>query len=265
MGEQASPAAHRPWRRDGTSGVYVYGIARREPGVGVGATGVAAAAPVRIVGDGFAAVVSDVPPGWSAAGRADLQAHDRVLSELMAHDDVVIPMRFGVVMASDEEVRERLLKRHADEFASLFEVLQDRVQMSVKAYYVDEALLRAVLRRRPELKKRSEAIDRVPVELSHQERIALGQAVAAAVEEQRSLDQQLLLAPLSEPAADVRVEAPASDRQALNLQVLVDRARRPQLDAVVQRLSEEHGDRFAFRYVGPVPPYSFADLALGEE
>jgi hypothetical protein len=40
--------------------------------------------------------------------------------------------------------------------------------------------------------------------------------------------------------------------------------RRPQLDAAVQRLSREHGDRFAIRYVGPLAPYSFADLELEE-
>src|SRR3954466_475087 len=254
----ASPAARRGAR------VYVYGIVDRAPRAAVEGGGVAGAPAIRTIGDRLAAVVSDVPAGWRAAGRTDLHAHDRVLNQLMEHD-AVIPMRFGVVMASDEEVRERLLERHADEFASLFELLRDRVQVSVKAYYVDDGLLREVLRRRPELKRRSDAIEQLPVVHSQQQRIALGQAVAEAVQEQRALDERALLAPLAEPAVDVRVEPPASDRQALNLQLLVDRARRPGLAAIVQRLAKEHGDRFAFRYVGPVPPYSFTDVALEEE
>jgi Gas vesicle synthesis protein GvpL/GvpF len=256
-----SPPA--PARDDGAARVYVYGIVRRAPRTAVEATGVASSSAIRVVGDGFAAVVSDVPAGWRAAGRADLQAHDQVLNDLMAQDSV-IPMRFGMLMASDEEVRERLLERHADEFASLFELVQDRMQVSVKAYYVEDGLLREVLRRHPELKRRSEAIERLPVARSQPERIALGQSVAAAVEEQRALDRRALSAPLADLAEDVRVEEPASERQALNLQLLVDRARRPQLDATVQRLSEAHGDRFAFRYVGPLPPYSFTDVALEE-
>ena len=232
--------------------VYVYGVVNGS-GPEVQGAGVAAAAPVRsVAGDGFAAVVSDVPAGWRAANRTDLQAHDRVLNEL-AGESAVIPMRFGVVMESDDEVRERLLGRRSQELGALFERLNGRVQMSVKAYYVGEALLREVLRRYPELKRRSE-------QASLPEQIELGRHVAAAVEEQRELDQDLLLAPLAEPVDDLRVEPPASERQALNLHLLVERARRPGLDAVVTRLSTEYGDRFAFRYVGPLPPYSFTEL-----
>ena len=262
---EASPSTRAPARDGGASSVYVYGIVRRWPHGVVDAGGVAAAAPVRMVaGDGVCAVVSDVPAVWRTAGRSDLQAHDRVLHELMTRE-TVIPMRFGVVMGSDAEVRDRLLERHMDEFSSLFELLSERVQMSVKAYYVEEALLREVLRRRPDLKKRSEAVEQLPVERSQPERIALGRDVAAAVEEQRELDQRGLLERLAGVADDVRVEQPAGERQVLNVQLLVGSSRRPELDKIVRRLSEEHRDRFAFRYVGPVPPYSFTDLALSAE
>jgi len=77
--------------------------------------------------------------------------------------------------------------------ASLLDRLDGRVQMSVKAYYVGEALLREVLLRYPELKRRSDAIEQRSPQASHPERIALGRDVAAAVEEQRELDERLLL------------------------------------------------------------------------
>ena len=35
-----------------------------------------------------------------------------------------------------------------------------------------------------------------------------------------------------------------------------------ELDALVNTISEEQADRMALRYVGPIPPYSFADVAL---
>src|SRR5258705_10947221 len=97
---EASPTTRAPAPDGDSSGVYVYGIVRRWPHGIVAAGGVAAAAPVRLVaGEGVGAVVSDVPAIWRDAGRSDLQAHDRVLHELMARE-TVIPMRFGVVMAS---------------------------------------------------------------------------------------------------------------------------------------------------------------------
>jgi hypothetical protein len=165
-------------------------------------------------------------------------------------------------MASDGEIREQLLEGQRPQLAALLARLEGRVQMSVKAYYLDQALLRAVLLRHPQLKRRSDALEGRSVVATQPERIALGRAVADAVEEQRELDQRELLAPLAEQADEARLDGPASDRQALAVQLLVEERRRPRLDAVVERLTHTHRERFAFRYVGPIPPYSFCDLEL---
>jgi hypothetical protein len=240
------------------SAVYVYGVLRRPP------SGELASGVRTVAGAGFAALVSDVPASWSAAGRKDVEAHDRVIAQLLERE-TVIPMRFGVVMASEDDVRRLLLERHADQLAALFERLAGRMQMSVKAYYVEEALLRRVLARLPQLKRRSEEVEALPLATSQQERIELGRSVAAAVEEQRALDERELLTPFAEVAEDIRVESPVSDRQIVNLQLLVDARGRTQVDAVVRRLAAEHRRWAAFRYVGPLAPYSFSDLSLDVE
>jgi hypothetical protein len=245
--------------------VYVYAVVRRAQREGISGTGAGTSpAPVRVLeADELAAVVSDVPAGWRTARREDIAVHDRVLSDLL-EGRTVIPMRFGVVMGSDDEVRERLLERQAAALAELLDELDGRVQMSMKAYYADEALLREVLTRHPELKRRSDALEREPVAASQNERIALGQAVAAAVQDQREHDEETLVAAVADLAEAVRVDAPVSERQAVALQLLVDAKQRKRLDAAVERLASELRDRFVFRCVGPIPPYSFADLALEE-
>jgi hypothetical protein len=166
------------------------------------------------------------------------------------------------VFASDEEVRERLLERHADALRALLQRLAGHVQMSVRAYYAEDALLRAVIARRPQLKARADALDGRPPVATQPERIALGREVADAVEEQRDLDLQLLVRAFADIAADLRADPPASERQAASLQLLVAERDRPRLDAAVDRLARELADRMSLRYVGPVPPYSFSDLAL---
>ena len=261
----ASPVAGRPDSGGAASAVYVYAVTRAGP-VEPAPTGVGARrAPVRAIpGAGLQALVGDVPEGWRRAGRVDLEVHDRVLSELIARE-TVIPMRFGIVMESDEEVRERLLEPHAGELAALLERLDGHVQMSVKAYYGEDGLLREVLRRNPRLKQRADELQGLPVAATQQLRIDLGRDVADAVEAQRASDEHLLAAPLAAVAADVRVEAPPSERQAASIQLLVHVDRRAALDEAVRRLAHDHGDRFALRYVGPLPPYSFCDLVLDGE
>ena len=209
--------------------VYVYGVARRGSAVGAEIQGVSdRGAPVRAIeGGDLAALVSDVPADWHAASRQDVAAHDRVLSELMG-ERTVIPMRFGIVLASDAAVRERLLQRHAEELAGIAQRLEGCEQMSVKAYYHEEALLRGVLARYPEFKQRADELERRPV-------------------------------------PETQVDAGASDRHLTTVHLLVRRERRPELDAAVKRLSEEHAQRLALRYVGPLPPYSFTAFALEEQ
>jgi Gas vesicle synthesis protein GvpL/GvpF len=252
-GGAAAPAA---------TGVYVYGVVAGDPPA-VGAAGVGEQpAPVRaIAGAGSAAVVSDVPASWRAARRQDVEAHDRVVAELVGAG-AVVPLRFGTVFASDDEVRERLLERHADELKDLLVRLRGHVQMTLRAYYVEDALLRAVLTRRPQLKARADALEGRPEAATQPERIALGRDVADAVEEQRALDQEMLVQALAGLAAELQVDQPASERQAASLQLLVAEGDRPRLDAAVDRLGREHAARLSFRYVGPLAPYSFSDLAF---
>jgi len=248
-------------------GVYVYGVIRRgDAALATFPAGVAGgAAPVRLVDhDGLAVVVNDVPVGWEAATRADVEAHERVLSSLVERQTVV-PMRFGVVLTSDDHARELLLVRHRPEIDALLTRLDGHVQMSVKAFYAEEALLRQVLKEHPELKRRSDELQSLPVEGTEQQRIALGRDVAHAVQEQRARDEQMLAEPLAAAVAELRLEPLPSERLAVNAQVLVQRDRRSALDKTVERLAAEYGDRFAIRYVGPVAPYSFSELALDAE
>jgi hypothetical protein len=249
--------------RTGT-GVYVYGVTRAPADTvtttlrGVGDP----PATVRAVeGGDLAALVSDVRAGWTAARREDVEAHDHLLSRTI-ESATVVPMRFGVVMPSEDHVREDLLERHGEEIRTLVARVDGKVQMTLKAFYLGEALLRAALERNPQLKRRSDALRDRPADAMHQERIALGRDVAAAVEAQRSADEQLLLDPLMPVVDDAVAQALASERMALNAQLLVARDRRDELDGLVRELSERHGDRFSFRYVGPLAPFSFTSLTL---
>jgi hypothetical protein len=244
--------------------VYVYGlIPSGEMQGSVASKGVGdPQQPVRVIeGVGVSALVSDVKAGWTAARREDVEAHERLLSRVVERTTVV-PMRFGVVMDTDEQVRTVLLERHAEQVQALLRRVEGRVQMTLKAFYPEEALLREVLKANPRLKRQSDALKGRPIERTERQRIALGREVAEAIEAQRAMDERTLVEPLAPIVADLLVEQGVSDRLALSAQLLVDRARRDELDEAVRRLSTEHGKRFAFRYVGPLAPYSFTSLSL---
>jgi hypothetical protein len=224
-------------------------------------------AKVRAVEAGeLAALVSVLPPGRLPGRREDLEAYRRVLSIAMEHG-TTIPIRFGMVMDGEDVVRERLLVRHAAELTELLRSLDGKLQMSVRAFYAEDALLRGAMETDAEIARRSAAIrGRSEIE-SRPERIALGERVAAAVDARRAQDEQLLLERLKPLAVDIRVDPPGSERVALNAQLLVPRERRASLDEAVRELRSGLEGYLALRYVGPLPPYSFSELSLetGEE
>ena len=242
-----------------TSPVYVYGIV---PAAAAGQLPANGERPVRTIAAGeLAALVTDLPPSYTPGRREDLEAHQRVLSAAIEHV-TAIPMRFGIVMDSDDLVRERLLEKHASEIGDLLHRLDGHVQMSVKAFYAEDALLTDVLAAHPELRERSAALAALPEAAARTPRIQLGEMISAAVDARRAEVESALVERLKPYAADIRVDPANSERVAIQAQLLVPRDRRTELDAAVHELREALDGVLAFRYVGPLAPYSFADLSL---
>jgi hypothetical protein len=244
--------------------LYVYGVipaadARDWPGAD-GIDGPSATVRPLVAGE-LAALVSALPSDHIPGRRDDLEAHRRVLS-LANERGTTIPMRFGIVIDSEDLVREELLVRHASELTELLRKLDGHVQMTVRAFYAEDALLRDVVENDPEIVRRTGAIQGLSELESRQERIELGELVAGRVTARREQDGQALLDRLSPVATEVRVDPPGGERVALNAQLLVRRDRRSALDDVVGVLGHALQGHLALRYIGPLPPYSFADLSL---
>jgi hypothetical protein len=249
--------------------LYVYGVIPAADAAGwPGVDGVdGPAAQVRAIQEGdLAAVVSDIPGDRVPGRREDLEAHRRVLALAIEHG-TAIPMRFGMVMDSEDLVRRRLLVKHGPELGDLLGMLDGQVQMTIRAYYAEDALLRHVMETNEHIAKRTAALEGLPELATRAERIALGEAVAAAVDARRARDEQALLDRLTPFASDVRVDPPGGDRVALNAQLLVQRDRRVALDDAVRELGSALQGYLALRYIGPLPAYSFSELLLesGEE
>ena len=99
---------------NGTAGKYVYGVVRAGHGSRRKQRGINGQ-PVKLVTlEGLAALTSDVPDEFLEAGRDELLTHSRVLEKAL-DGGVVLPMRFGVVMPSEESVRDELLAAHRAE------------------------------------------------------------------------------------------------------------------------------------------------------
>jgi hypothetical protein len=244
---------------DDDRAIYVYAVCAGSDDTSIDATGVGGRdAPIRCLrSDGVAAIVSDVPVGPLTAA-SDLRAHWRVLEEA-ASQTTVLPVRFGTVMESEDAVRTEFLDPNAERLRAVLEGLEGKAQLTVKGFYDEERLMRAVVERSPEVARLRERTRTLPEAATYYDRIRLGELVASEVERLRARDTDLVLDRLGPLAVAATAEPPTTRDSAVNVAFLVERARIDGFTEGVRRLTEELGDRMQIRYLGPLPPYSFAD------
>jgi hypothetical protein len=239
--------------------VYVYGVAPAAEKVDVAAPGVEASKEGvrRIVHGELAALVSDVEAGPLVAARG-LRAHWRVLEEAVA-TATVLPVRFGTVMESDGAVVDQFLAPRHDRLVALLAELSGKVQLSVKAFYDEERLMRGVVDESPAVAQLRERVRQRPKAATYYDRIQLGELVAGEVEQARERDSAAVVGRLAPLAVAARSEPLGTPDAAVNAAFLVERSRVDEFSEAVARLSDEVKGRMRLRYIGPLPPYSFTE------
>jgi hypothetical protein len=236
--------------------VYVYGVTggtveSLPPVDGVDA------APVRALRHaGLAALVS--PIGKTRLRAADVRAHWRVLEQAFEHA-TVLPVRFGTLMESEDEVRQRLLEPNEDRLAELLQAMNGLIQLNVKGRYDEASLLREILREEPALARLRQRAERSG---AMTDQIALGQHVERAIERRRARDTDAVRLALDDVAVSSREEQ-IRHPDAFNVAFLVARDRTDRFGERVGTVRAELQNGIDIRYVGPVPPFSFAETELG--
>ncbi|MEW2510411.1 GvpL/GvpF family gas vesicle protein [Streptomyces sp. NPDC046870] len=235
---------------------YVYGIIRASrPPLPEDLEGVGAPPrPVRVLRQGeLAAIVSDAPEELRPK-RRDLLAHQRVLDEAGA-EGVVLPMRFGSASPDDETVTTVLAER-ADRFLERLRALDGRAEYNIKANHDEEAVLRLIMADRDDIRSLARA-NREAGGGTQEDRMRLGELVAAAVQEREATDAELLHQALAPMAEDVSAGPPSSGWLA-NLSFLVDSPSAERFLSAVDAFGQEH-PHLELRVSGPLPPYSFVE------
>jgi hypothetical protein len=239
--------------------VYVYGVSPKAEYSPVAVHGVEDAEVQTVEHEGLVALASRVESGTLAA--RDVRAHWRVLEQAFEHG-TVLPVRFGTVMESEEAVRERLLEPNADHLSGLLEQMSGLVQLNVKGGYEEDRLLREIIQSTPAIARlRERARARPEGTAPPAEQIALGQLVEREIAQRRADDGAVVRRRL-EPHAVAAREEEVGHPNAFNIAFLVDRKRVDGFSDAVGGLRDDFEGRIEIRYIGPVPPFSFADAEL---
>lgn len=239
-----------------SQGLYVYCIIGTSEARNFGPMGIGdESSPVTTIAyRDLSAVVSPVPTDKYVVRRDTLLGHERVIERVMA-DHAVLPVRFYTVAPNAEEIRGLLRSRYG-ELKSLLRSVDNKIELGVKALWKDmEQVFRETLRIASPQSSDSGPND--AAEAARRVRLALASKKAEIGE--------ALLEPLRPLAVDTRLNKTYGDDMIMNAAFLVDRRREREFDARLERLADAYASSIEFKYVGPVPPYSFVSIVIKDE
>ncbi|MEU6771808.1 GvpL/GvpF family gas vesicle protein [Streptomyces sp. NPDC046759] len=216
--------------------------------------------PVRVLRQGdLAAIVSEAPEELRPK-RRDLLAHQHVLDEAGA-GGAVLPMRFGSASPDDDTVATVLAER-TEEFLERLQTLDGTAEYNIKANHDEEAVLRLIMAAHDDIRSLAQAT-REAEGGTQEEKVRLGEMIAAAVQEREATDAELLHHALA-PMAEAVSAGPKSTGWLANLSFLVDRDSAEQFLSAVDAFGQEH-PHLELRVNGPLPPYSFAETPSSQQ
>jgi hypothetical protein len=241
-------------------GRYVYCIIRSNKPLKLGQSTIAdEVADVYTVNyKDLAAVVSDVPIGALDSTRENVLAHEHV-NETVMRDHTVIPMSFGTIFKTREDIVE-LLRSAYDAFGDVLSKMQNKLEFGLKVLWDRDAVIR-------ELEEEDEDIRRLKTEIGSQKgstyfaRMQYGRLIEAGLERWAEHYVSGILEKLRDVAVAARVNKPIGDKMILNGAFLVSRDKERAFDNRVKRVAAEN-ERLTFKYTGPWPPYNFVNIRL---
>lgn len=192
--------------------------------------------------------------------RNNLMAHEKVIEEVMK-EYTVLPIRFGTIATSNDEVRSLLMKNY-HEFKKLLRSMDNKVEMGLKVFWLNmDMIFKEIAASDREVKALKEKIQKKDKDFSLDERITLGEKVKNALERKREAEADEILRPLKSKCIDFCLNEPAGDSVVLNCAFLIDRMQEREFDDIVENLTRKHNNH-KFKYIGPSPPFNFVNLVI---
>jgi hypothetical protein len=249
-----------PRRDDSSEGKYVYCIIRSEEPLSFGPLGLGPEpAEVHTVHHrDIAAIVSNTPIVVQDPTRENVLAHQRV-NETVMQKHTVIPMSFGTVFKTDDDIME-LLRSAYDAFSDVLNKMRDKFEFGLKVLWDRDLIM-------GEIEQEDEDIRRLKNEISSQKgstyfaRMQYGRLIDAALQSRSERYVAEIFDALRSVSVASRSNKPIGDRMIMNAAFLVGREMEQAFDSRVKEIGQQY-ERLTFKYTGPWPPYNFVNIRL---
>jgi hypothetical protein len=240
---------------------YIYGVIEEARPRRFSFQGIGEAEVYTVNHENLAAVVSDTEFEEIDPTQRNVRAHTVVQDELLK-EYTLLPMGFGMVANDGDEVRNLLEKNYHGLFREA-KRLSGKIEVGLKVFWDQEAMMKELEGRSKELSRVKERIKTASSPEQVQSLMMKGGKLAERVAVAwKTKYAQPAYDHLRELSSDARVNNPVGVKNILNASFLIDKSKENEFRDEVYKLDSEYKGRVNFKYVGPLPPYSFINLKL---
>lgn len=254
----------RPTSRtsDGVEGRYVYGVIEAKEAALFGKTGIGGSGEnVYTVHHGdIAAVVSRTSVFIFDPTRENALAHEHVIENVMK-THTIIPMSFGTVFRTDDDIRE-VLKSIYPSLKDVLKQMAGKLEFGLKVTWDKDRVTEEIRHGNEEIARFQQELNRKHLQSTYFARMQLGRMIEKALSERAADYVREIYDGLRSACVASRDNKPIGDKMILNAAFLIQREREAEFDAAVNAVAKKFGDRLNFKYTGPWPPYNFVNIRL---
>jgi len=196
--------------------------------------------------------------------------HEQVNTNLMKDHDV-IPMRFGMIVESGEEIIKVLEKAYI-QFKTALERVAGKAEFIVEAFWDKKKMLEKIIQENTEIQKLQKEVKTRGKILGFSSKIKLGKQIFDELESFRKEYIKDILSEITSHFPDFSIgklvdseQKESSKEMILNYSFLIEKKEESKLEFILNRLAEKYKDKLKFKYIGPMAAYSFSviNLSLG--
>jgi len=246
----------------GQGGRYVYGVIQTKEPLHFGRMGMGGAGEMvyTVHYQDIAAVVSQTSVYMFDPTRENALAHEHVIETVMK-GHTIIPMSFGTVFRTDDDIREVLKSI----FTSLKDVLNQmagKLEFGLKVNWERDRVIDELKQDDEEIRQFHQEITRKHLQSTYLARMQLGRMIDKAMAERAAQYVRDIYESLRGCCVASRDNKPIGEKMIMNAAFLVEREHEVDFDAAVNRIAKKYGNRLNFKYTGPWPPYNFVNIRL---
>jgi hypothetical protein len=246
-------------------GKYVYCIIASTYECNFGAIGIGGRGDlVNTIGfQGLSMVVSDHPLNHFVLNPDNILAHQRVIEVVMSQFNSVIPVRFGTVAATPDEIR-NLLDRRYGELSELLERFENKVEYNLKASWrcmID--IYKEIDKEHVELKQLRREIEGLKDEEKRKLLIVeAGHIIENELQKKKEVEAYEIVTYLRKTVVAHKHNKTTGEAMFMNTAFLLNKGRGVEFDNIMNDLGEQYKDRSDYYYTGPLPIFNFIDLRI---